>query len=232
MKTKYIAPSIIKYEDGDGEYILSFDDLGCVEKTFEKIEIIPDGHVWEDVIISYCDENEVDITEIEFDSESDLFSAYSENKNSLERIIGIIDILISKPKILSNILENIELENDDNIWSASEFIEHLIFNDIDLTQPIELMLDIEFKQLESAKKAGAICVADGYKCFIDERDHEVLFMGVTKLKPIIQEIESRIEYFQNIANQLDGKFEYYNVYNEEFDHPVSSTYGSTWAEYK
>ena len=56
---------------------LTFGDLDIVREHFSKCGLTPDGHTWERAIVSYCDESKLDISELEFDSESDLFSVFS-----------------------------------------------------------------------------------------------------------------------------------------------------------
>jgi hypothetical protein len=230
MKTQYALPSIIKHESN--EYILSFDDLGCVEKTFSKFDVVPDGHAWEKVIITYCDEHDIDTSEIDFDSESDLFSAYSDNRNALNSIVDAIDVLASKPRTLSSILEQIDLDDDSDIWEASDFIDHLRDNNTDLTKPLEVTFDLEFKSLSAAKEAAEVCAKEGYRCFIDDRGDEVLVMAIVCLMPDEQVINNQINYLTDLATRLDGEFVFYNEYSEEFDNPVTNTFGSTWVTYE
>ena len=229
-KTQYTRPEITK--DMDVGYALSFYDLGCREDTFKQFDIIPDGHVWEQVIINYCEDNDIDLSDIDFDPESDLFAAYSENKQKLEEVVVIIDILISKPKKLIKIIKRLDLEDDDELWAPAEFIEDLKENDIDLSRPISIMFDLDFKSVTSAKKAGEICTKEGYQCFIDDRDDEVLFAAVVQVIPNTQEIEEKIRYFGDLANKLDGKLSFYDDYNDETDNLVTTTYGSTWVTYE
>ena len=229
MFRKKYNPAEISKNDTEG-YSIYFDDLDSAKKSFDKFDMVSDGHKWEQAIQIYCIDNDIDVSEVDFDSESDLFAAYSKSKDDLEKITAIIDSFISSPKILISVLEEMDDEDDDGPETPEEFIEHLSYNGYNISKPREIIFFIDFKNQENARKACEACMLDGYQCLLDLcLVDEIHFAAVKKIVPSLEILNLNISYFNNIATEFDGKFDYYDDYE---NNDLMSTYGSEWFYYK
>ncbi len=216
MPEDYKPPEIIEVQ-GIG-YSLVFDDLHCSKDIFSKFDLLPTGHNWEKAIELFCDENNIDISMIQFDSESDLFSAHSDNKESLNKIIVVIDGFLKNEKNLSNLLKEI----DDNLWcSAEETFEELEDDGVDFTKAIEFDFMVDFNDRTKLKKACNITSRIGYKCFYTNQFEMASIKKIIPNKANIQECSA---HFKKLAVDLDGKLSVYGVMDiddepyEELEH--------------
>lgn len=211
VKIKHLSAEITKVDSN--VFSLTFSDLDCVRKTFNEYGLPPDGHTWERAIDAYCNVNSIDISLLEFDSESDLFAAYSKDKGLLQATASIIEEFITNPKCLREILEKLDGKETEE-FSVSEFIEDLEYNEYDLSKPLEIIFFLDFEKAHQAKKACETSLADGYKCFLDVEDNNAPFAAIINIIPEKSNLESRIEFFKELANSFNGKFDFCDTYDQ------------------
>ena len=207
MFRKKYNPAEISKINSEG-YSLYFDDLDSAKKSFDKFDMISDGHHWERAIDYYCMDNNIDISKIDFDSESDLFAAYSNDKESLKIVTSIIDKFIQQPKTLNDVLKNIE-DEDDECFTPSEFIEHLEDNGFNLSEKINIIFYVDFNDEKQAKEACELASVNGYTCLLGiEYDNSPIAASIEMI-PNKNNIEKSYKFFMEIANNLNGKLDDY-----------------------
>ncbi len=209
MLKQYNQPEIIEIKDKS--YSLTFDDLDCSKKVFTKFDLSSDGYNWAKAIEKYCDSNNIDTSSIEFDPESDLFSAYSEDEKILQKISSIIDIFFDNAKTLSTVLKDI----NDDLWGTPEqMMEELEDDDVDFTKLITFDFMVDFKNKEKLNDACEIATLGGYKCFYSDGNEMV---AIREMLPNKENIKESCNFFKKIAVDLDGKTSVYGVMDSYFN---------------
>ena len=209
------------YEEG-GLFTIAFTDF-------------PDnigGYEWESAIKTACKKKNIDISKVEFDSESDMFAVYSQKKEHLQPIASVIDMLVSKPKNLKLMLDSVsECTIEDDISAPEEFIENLECMGFDLSKSRQIAFYLEFENAQHAKAACKECYLEGYKCLLDLRvENQIHFAAIANFKLTINTLNEKIKYFQYISKTYEGKFDFYDDYeNEDL---IDGIYSSEWFEYK
>ncbi len=209
-----------------------FEEGGLYSIVFTDFPDNIGGHEWESAIKTVCKEKNIDISKLEFDSESDMFAVYSPKKEFLQPIASIINIFVSKPKNLISMLDSgSEGIIEDEIEAPEEFIENLGYMGFDLSKSRQIAFYVEFKNEQYAKAACKECSLKGYQCLLDLRvEDEVNFAAIANSKLTTNELNEKIKYFQYIAKKYEGKFDLYDDYeNEDL---IDGIYGSEWFVYK
>lgn len=96
----------------EGCYSLGISDLEKFENVFEDNNVALNGHSLEEVIIEYCKRVSVDIKDLEFDSESDLFCVYARNAETLKPLQQALIKIIDEPLLLESSITSIEFEEE------------------------------------------------------------------------------------------------------------------------
>lgn len=190
-----------------GTYELTLIDVECAKEHFDKFEVLPTGHAWQTIIQSYCSLIKLDTDEVDFDSESDYFFAYAENRNVLDRVSIVINELIENSSVLESILENTDFEFTYS-FSINEFIDSLEFNGRNLDFPLELGFYMTFNDKNSVYSVCQIAQKDGYDCLFRTVNPPYYFAGVIKDFAKKELLSRRVNYFNELANEFEGKFEY------------------------
>ena len=141
---------------------LTFRELDVVQEHFAKRGLVPDGHTWERAIIGYCEANSFDVSELDFDSESDLLSVYSETRDSLEKITAIIVKFVTDEEALANVLRSLNVEED----SPEELLELMREEGADLSSPVEFEFILQFHDESDLESACRKFTEQGYVCFL------------------------------------------------------------------
>ena len=196
----------IVLSDQFGGYVLNIVDLDCAKSIFDSCDVVPTGHAWEAAILKYCTDESLDVSNVEFDPESDLFVAYASNREQLDKIAQVIETFLHKSSVLSRVLESLDLDIEEE-FSAEEFIEHLEYNDVDLTKPLDLMFFVEFSERDAVHKACETAYATGYECFLNTASAPYYFAAKIVEIPELNRLNIRIRYFQELALELGGNFE-------------------------
>lgn len=204
---------ISSYEDGDLSLICSNFDF-CREE-FKRFDVNPTGHVWEDLIQIYCKEKDIDLGEIDFDSESDMFAASSQGEASLNVLKAAFEAIVNKPSILVSLLENYE-EEESELWTVDEFLEHLDYNEIDRSKKLFLHFDLEFQKEENSVKACEEIADKNYPCYVGlEYENYPVAIGITAV-PDKKFLSEMVEFASVLAEKYGGDFSYFCFYHENY----------------
>lgn len=105
-------------------YILRCN-AGARQDIFEEFDLQPTGTVIEAVVFYFCDENEIEEFPIEFDSDLNMFAAYSENLKRLTAMADMLNASFADDTALrdaissENVQEAVVLENSLNSISSA-----------------------------------------------------------------------------------------------------------------
>jgi len=202
---------ISSYEDGDLSLTCSNFDF-CKEE-FKRFDVNPTGHVWEDLVQIYCEEKDIDLEEIGFDSESDMFAAYSQNEASLNALKAAFEAIVKKPSILVSLLEDYE-EEESELWTVDDFLEHLDYNEIDRSKKLFLHFDLEFENKENSVKACEEIAGRDYPCYVGlEYENFPVAIGITVV-PDKKVLSEMVEFVSALAERCAGSFDYFDFYHK------------------
>lgn len=207
------------------QFQLTFHDLGVVGEHFEKCRLTPDGHTWERTVLEYCNKRKLDLSELEFDSESDLFSVYSSARDALETIRLAIVELVTNEEALEGVLSEIDVEED----TPEELLRLLAIEGTDLSGPITFEFIIAFRNNSDLKGACERYDDLGYTCYYDDSLQVAVFH---EIYPTLEALSELHDAVVTVARQLGGKLEVFADYDEadepfeEIEHWVRFTAGS------
>lgn len=204
------------------QFELTFRDLDVRREQFAKFGLTPDGHTWELAVIAHCNENELDISELEFDSESDLFSVFSKSRDSLESISLAIVELVTEEEALQSALCEVDVEED----SPEEVLRGMAIEGRDLSGPVKFDFIMHFRNDSDLKLACQKSTELGYTCFFDDAQqvaicHET-WPDLTRLSELHRSID-------DVAKEFGGKIEVFLDHDDETDDSYEELDG--WALY-
>ncbi|WP_418854986.1 Imm51 family immunity protein [Prevotella sp.] len=95
-----------------GEYVVAlYADVECKQDVFEDQELPGNGYDWEKIAKEYISRELPEADEqIGFDSEADMFYAYSEDENVLKQFIMGLKETCEDDDKLASLVENIDKE--------------------------------------------------------------------------------------------------------------------------
>lgn len=186
---------------------LTFHDLDVVREHFAKCGLTSDGHTWERAIVEYCDANKLDISELEFDSESDLLSVYSRSVDSLENINAAIVDFVTNEEALQNVLCGLDLEED----SPEELLQLMAEEGTDLSGPVKFEFIIAFLDDSELNSACQKYTELGYTCFYDN----ALQIGIChEIYPDLKRLEDLHSLINDVAQDFRGNIEVFSNHDE------------------
>ena len=186
---------------------LTFDDLDIVREHFGNYGLTPDGHTWERAIVEYCDEIKLDISELEFDSESDLLSVYSRSRDSLENISDVIVKFVADEEALQNVLCGLDVEED----SPEELLRLMAEEGADLSGPVKFEFIIVFPDDSDLKSACQKYTELGYTCFYSD----ALQVGIChEIHPDLEKLGELHSSINDVAQDFGGKIEVFCDHDE------------------
>ena len=188
-----------------GTLVLNIENLECCNSAFAGVEIPPTGHNWAAAILSYCESHDIDVSNVEFDPESDLFAAYSQHRKDLERITQVVETLVANPIELRRSWPGLP-EDEDLVFSVEDFVEDLDFNGVDLSRPLEVRFFLEFPQKEPVLSACKRASAAGYDCLLQTTSEPFFFAASVEELPTLEALQERVDYFRGLAQELGGNF--------------------------
>ncbi|MCB1583986.1 MAG: hypothetical protein KDI92_13055, partial [Xanthomonadales bacterium] len=109
-------------------FAIYFDPFDCSIQVFEKRGLNPSGQIWEQLVEKYCLEYDMTLNDVEFDSESDEFVAYSKNKKELQKITQTLSDLIKNEILLDNFLDQLSCDDFSSFPIPEVFISNLEMN--------------------------------------------------------------------------------------------------------
>lgn len=186
---------------------LIFHDLDVVREQFTKCGLTPDGHTWERAVVGYCDECKLDIRELEFDSESDLFSVYSKSRDSLEEVGAVIVELVANEQALQNVLHGLDVEED----SPEELLRLMGEEGTDLSGPVTFEIIITFPDDSKLNGACQKYTELGYICYYDD----ALQVGIChEIHPDLKNLEALHSSINDVAQNFGGTIEVFSDHDE------------------
>ena len=93
-------------DSGFGEHSLTFMELDKHSDTLEALGYQGSGYTWEAMVKAILKSKNIVDDNIDFDSESDMFAAYSDSKQTLVVVAQIIDQLASDRDLMVKALSN------------------------------------------------------------------------------------------------------------------------------
>ncbi len=171
-----------------------------------NIESSADGHTWSLIIKAHCISEKTNINDIIFDPESDMFSALSNKKKSLEKLAIIIDSLINNHLIYEKALAGIETvsNSSDEDMTTEEYLEYM--KDIGLNMSVKHTFEFMLDSFDSEKQAivvKKILEGEGYSPKFEIHDDDIYFSLVLQLQPIESEV-NKIESLLNRVSVMHG----------------------------
>ena len=189
------------------QFELTFHDLDVHGEQFTKYGLTPDGHTWERAVIEYCDERKLDISELEFDSESDLVSVYSRSRDALENINLAIVELVTKEDALQNVLCELDVEED----SPEELLRLMAIEGTDLSGPVKFEFIMTFRNDSDLESACQKYTEIGYTCFYTDS----LQVGICQeINPDLKALEQLHTSINDVAQNFGGKIEVFSDHDE------------------
>lgn len=196
-------------------YSIDFTDFDMFENIMPKLEVVLDGHVLETAVEGYCIDKNIELEGVEFDSESDMFAAYSDNRFQLEKIKGVIESFIKHPTLLTKYTKNIK---EDEWFTPAQYIEHLKYNNMDLTKTMTFSFQLEFDNDNSAREACKVAINNGYSCYLGQDYENSPIVALIDYIPDLRNIQESYDFFLNLSKQFSGTFDYFdNVESSEFE---------------
>ncbi len=201
---------------------LTFRELDVVREHFTKRGLVPDGHTWERAIIEYSEENDLDVSKLDFDSESDLFSVYSETRDSLEKLAAIIVEFVTDEEALPNVLRRLNVEED----SPEELLQLMKEEGTDLSRPIKFEFIILFDDESDLKSACQRFAEHGYICFYSDSLQVAI---CHEIFPDLEELEELHRAINDVAQEFGGSIEVFSDCDEA-DEPLEEL--ENWVRYR
>lgn len=194
----------------DGLFNLVFTEFNL----FNLSRHIIDGHVLVSLIQSHCKLNNIDITSVELDPESDLFSAYSDDYQLLKKLQFILKKLIDDDKALNRSLKYSTVNTIDDL-STKELLALLRE---DSTDPATFEFTIDFLNIDQAQQASEACSKMGFLCTLNNIDSDIYLQLKMTVSPVEEEFTKIEQTIKKIARQYKGTYEYFCVvFNEPFE---------------
>ena len=196
----HLMPSGSRFE-------LTFHDLDIAREQFTQRGLTPDGYTWERAVIGYCDECKFDISELEFDSESDLLSVYSRSRDSLENVNAAIVQLVTDTEALQKVLCGLDVEED----SPEELLRLMAEEGTDLSGPVKFEFIIDFRDDSDRMSACQKYTELGYTCFYSDS----LDVGIChEIYPDLKKLEELHSSINEVAQSFRGTIEVFSDHDE------------------
>ncbi|MCP3869573.1 MAG: hypothetical protein GY703_16040 [Gammaproteobacteria bacterium] len=194
---------------------MSFHELDRSANLFHENDLYSDGYAWQRAVELFCSRNSIDISGIEFDSESDMFAAYSNSPAPLKAVAMVIERFVTKPETLAECLQSLE-KIEDEWFTAEGFLEHLKLGDVDISIPQDIHFDLIFNDEKQAQKACHVATLRGYRCYfgLEYDDYPIVVIVNTLLSK--KTLEDLFAYFSDLGEKTGGLFDHYDIY-DEFD---------------
>ena len=188
-------------------YELTFHHLDIVREHFAKYGLTSDGHTWERAIVAYCDEVKLDISELEFDSESDLLSVSSKHRDSLENMGAVILEFVTNEEVLQNVLCGLDVEED----SPEELLQLMAEEGADLSGPVKFEFIIVFLDDSDLRSACQKYTELGYTCFCDD----ALQVGIChEIRPNPRKLGELHTSINEVAQEFGGRIAVFSDHDE------------------
>ena len=198
-------------EINDGFYSLIFTEFD----RFNATEHFVDGHIFSAIIEAHCNSKNIDISSVELDPESDMFTANSSDYKKLENISFCIQNLLQDTSALKRAIENLkETDESSGDLTTKEFLEILREDSL---EPYIFEFNIDFYNLKQARNAFEEIKELGYKCLLEEVDGEIYFdVQVSILPEETAVLEKELE-IKKLAKKYKGQYSDYGV---KFNSPI------------
>lgn len=201
---------------------LTFYDLDVVQEHFIRCGLTPDGHTWERAIVEYCNTSRLDISESEFDSESDLLSVYSRSRESLEKINAVVVEFVTNEEALLNVLCGLDVEED----SPEELLRLMAIEETDLSGPVKFEFIIVFPDDSVRNSACQKYTELGYTCFYDD----CLQVGIChETYPDLKNLNELHSSIDDVAKGFGGNIEVF-CDHDEADETLEEL--ENWVQYR
>ncbi len=178
---------------------LTFHDLDVHREQFANFGLTPDGHTWERAVIEHCGASGLDISELKFDSESDLFSVYSRFRDALENIKLAIVELVTREEALQNALCEPDVEED----SPEELLRLMAIEGTDLSGPVKFEFIMAFRNDIALKSACRTYTEVGYMCFYNDLEVAICL----ETQPDLQRLNELHSSIDGVARNFGGNIE-------------------------